>query len=140
MPALNNDAKPDESILATPFMRGSSPPEVSDGASSSLESLKLSRSLTSSWFTRWCVEWWLFEILSLCFSAVCMTIILAILLLYNGRPLPMWHLAISFDALLSLFSGVAKSALLLPVAEALGQLKWDWYVVSINLASQSRFT
>lgn len=33
----------------------------------------------------------------------------------------------SINAFISIFSGFAKSALLLPTAEALGQLKWDWF-------------
>ena len=28
---------------------------------------------------------------------------------------------------IAIFAGFAKSALLVPTAEALGQLKWDWY-------------
>ena len=37
------------------------------------------------------------------------------------------NLGISVNAFISIFSGFAKSALLLPTAEALGQLKWSWF-------------
>lgn len=46
---------------------------------------------------------------------------------YDGKPMPQWRLGVSINAFISIFSGFAKSALLLPTAEALGQLKWDWF-------------
>jgi hypothetical protein len=42
---------------------------------------------------------------------------------FDGQELPKWKLKISMNAFISIFSGFAKSALLLPTAEALGQLK-----------------
>jgi hypothetical protein len=68
------------------------------------------------------------EIISWCFSAVCMVIISTVLLHYDGKPIPTWKLGpFSIGAFISVFSGFAKSALLVPTAEALGQLKWDWF-------------
>jgi hypothetical protein len=80
-----------------------------------------------NWFTHWFVEWWLLEIVSWIFSAICMMIIAIVLSRYDGKPLPNWSINISMNAFISIFSGFAKSALLLPTAEALGQLKWDWF-------------
>lgn len=80
-----------------------------------------------NWFTHWFVEWWLLEIASWLFSAACMITIAAVLAHYDGKPLPNWSIDISMNAFISIFSGFAKSALLLPTAEALGQLKWDWF-------------
>jgi hypothetical protein len=80
-----------------------------------------------SWYTRWFVDWWLMEILSWCFSAVCMVIIAIVLCKYDGKQVPDWRLGFSISAFVSILSGFAKSALLLPTAEALGQLKWDWF-------------
>ena len=80
-----------------------------------------------NWFTRWFIEWWAMEILSWCFSAVCMMIIIIMLWKVDGEELPKWKLGISINAFISIFSGFAKSALLLPTAEALGQLKWSWF-------------
>jgi hypothetical protein len=80
-----------------------------------------------NWFTQWFVEWWLLEIFSWIFSLVCMLIIFAVLLKYDGKPMPQWKLGVSINAFISIFSGFAKSALLLPTAEALGQLKWSWF-------------
>jgi hypothetical protein len=76
--------------------------------------------------TRWFVEWWLLEIASWVFSAICMAVILTVLLHYNNHPLP--HLGIlTLNSLISILSGFAKASLLLPTTEALGQLKWNWF-------------
>ncbi|QDS77460.1 hypothetical protein FKW77_006992 [Venturia effusa] len=80
-----------------------------------------------NWFTHWFIEWWLLEIVSWLFSAACMMVIAVVLSRYDGKPLPKWSIDISMNAFISIFSGFAKSALLLPTAEALGQLKWDWF-------------
>jgi Protein of unknown function (DUF3176) len=77
--------------------------------------------------TRWFVDWWLLEIISWIFSAICMAIILSVLLHYNGRPLPAWKLGLTLNSFISILSGFAKASLLLPTAEALGQLKWNWF-------------
>jgi hypothetical protein len=79
------------------------------------------------WFTHWFIEWWLLEIFSWIFSLICMLIIFIVLLKYDGKPMPQWKLGVSINAFISIFSGFAKSALLLPTAEALGQLKWSWF-------------
>jgi len=81
----------------------------------------------SGWFTRWFIDWWALEILSWGFSALCMAIIAIVLLKHDGKDLPSWRLGITINAFISIFSGFAKSALLLPTAEALGQLKWSWF-------------
>lgn len=80
-----------------------------------------------NWFTHWFIEWWLLEIVSWIFSAACMVVIAAVLARYDGKPIPKWSMDLSINAFISIFSGFAKSALLLPTAEALGQLKWDWF-------------
>jgi hypothetical protein len=82
---------------------------------------------TRSWFTRWFVEWWLFEIISWAFSAICMVIIITILVKFNGKLVLQWRSVVSIGTFISILSGFVKSALLLPTAEALGQLKWDWF-------------
>lgn len=67
------------------------------------------------------------EIISWLFGAVCMSVIAIFLATLDGKPDPRQHMGISISAIISIFSGFAKSALLLPTAEALGQLKWDWF-------------
>jgi hypothetical protein len=70
------------------------------------------------------VEWWLTEIVSWCFSAISMAAILGVLSYYDGKEIPQWQLGITLNAFISVFSGFAKAALILPTTECLGQLKW----------------
>ncbi|KAF2101111.1 hypothetical protein NA57DRAFT_36221 [Rhizodiscina lignyota] len=49
------------------------------------------------------------------------------LAVYEGRPLPEWPLGLTINSYVSVFGSFAKAALLLPTAEALGQLKWNWF-------------
>ena len=110
--------------------RSGMPPSIPDSfdASQSRFSWHVSKTeKASNWFTRWFIEWWAMEIASWCFSAVCMMIIIIMLWKVDGEELPKWKLGISINAFISIFSGFAKSALLLPTAEALGQLKWSWF-------------
>lgn len=81
----------------------------------------------SDWFTTWFIEWWALELLSWVFSAVCIVIIISVIAPHSGKALTEWSLMISPNAFISLFSGFAKSALLVPTAQALGQMKWNWY-------------
>jgi hypothetical protein len=73
---------------------------------------------------RWIIEWWLLEIISWAFSALCMITIIAVLFIYDGNEIPKWALGLTLNGLISVLSASAKAALLLPTAEALGQLKW----------------
>lgn len=69
---------------------------------------------------------WLWEWLSLFFSISCVGAILILLLHFDNRPLPQWSYGLTFNGIISVLAVVAKSSMLLPVAEALGQLKWAW--------------
>jgi hypothetical protein len=75
-------------------------------------------------FVKLVVEWWLTEIISWCFSAMCMAAMIGVISYYDGKTLPQWRLGITLNGFISVFSGFAKAALLLPTAECLGQLKW----------------
>lgn len=77
------------------------------------------------------VERWLLEIVSWLVSAVCMGAIVAALAVLQDQPAARWPLnkvGLTFNAFVSILSRVAGAALLLPVAEALGQLKWIWFI------------
>jgi hypothetical protein len=69
------------------------------------------------------------EILSWCFSAVCMAIIIGVLWQYNGQQDLTLPFGLTINGFISLFSGFARSSLLLTTAELIGQLKWVSSVV-----------
>ncbi|KAF2732771.1 hypothetical protein EJ04DRAFT_578178 [Polyplosphaeria fusca] len=73
------------------------------------------------------VKRWLMEIISWTLSALCMTGIIIVLCFHQQRPLPRWPLGLTLNALISILAKAASAALLLPVSEALGQLKWNWF-------------
>lgn len=73
------------------------------------------------------VKRWLVEIISWSLSAACMAGIVIMLACYKSKPIPRWPLGLTLNAYISVLSKVASGALLLPVSEALGQLKWSWF-------------
>ncbi|PVI00304.1 hypothetical protein DM02DRAFT_563204 [Periconia macrospinosa] len=67
---------------------------------------------------------WLFEIVTWLISALCMAAIIVILIKIDNRTLSGRNAAVTAYSVLS---KLASGALLLPVSEALGQLKWNWF-------------
>ena len=67
---------------------------------------------------------WLWETCAILFSFACMVAIAAILISTNNKPLSHWRLPISPNALMSTFNTLAKSAMLLVLAECISQMKW----------------
>jgi hypothetical protein len=74
---------------------------------------------------------WLLELVSWIFSAVCMAATIGVLIYLKDKPLAEWPLAdstgLTLNAYISVLSKMAGAALILPVSEALGQLKWSWF-------------
>ncbi|USP81789.1 hypothetical protein yc1106_09063 [Curvularia clavata] len=67
---------------------------------------------------------WLFEITSVTISAVCMGAIIGILHYLKDKPLNAWAPGLT---IITILSKVASAALILPISEAIGQLKWTWF-------------
>lgn len=68
--------------------------------------------------------WWWWEIGAVVLSAVSMGLVLLVLLTVNNRPLQAWGLPIQPNSLIAVFTTIGKTAMLVPVAAALSQLKW----------------
>ena len=75
---------------------------------------------------------WLLELVSWLFSAVCMAAVIGVLIGLQDKPLSEWKLAdktgLTLNTYISILSKMAGAALILPVSEALGQLKWSWFL------------
>jgi hypothetical protein len=84
------------------------------------------RSALSNWYTKWFRDWWALEVGSIVLGTCCIIFIAMMLHMVDGQEMVKWKLGISLDALLSLLSGFTKSCLLMPTAEALGQLRWPF--------------
>ncbi|KAF1976745.1 hypothetical protein BU23DRAFT_565431 [Bimuria novae-zelandiae CBS 107.79] len=84
------------------------------------------------------VKRWLMEIISWTLSALSMAGIVVVLYHYQHQPLPRWPLGLTLNAYISVLAKVSGAALLLPVSEALGQLKWIWFRVNDSKSTQSK--
>ncbi|KAF9457693.1 hypothetical protein BDZ94DRAFT_1124744, partial [Collybia nuda] len=73
------------------------------------------------------VDSWIWEALCWVLSAACVTAITIVLHTYDGQPIPQWSSGITLNAMVSIFTSIAKAALLFPVAESISQLKWIWF-------------
>ncbi|KAF2036629.1 hypothetical protein EK21DRAFT_51413 [Setomelanomma holmii] len=67
---------------------------------------------------------WLFEIVSVTTSAICMGAIIIILASLKDQALNKWPLGLT---IITVLSKIASAALILPISEAIGQLKWSWF-------------
>ncbi|TLD12065.1 uncharacterized protein PgNI_03352 [Pyricularia grisea] len=67
---------------------------------------------------------WFIETASLVFSLLCVVGILVILILINGKRVDEWPVVLTPNTFVSLLSTLSKAALLVPVANSIGQLKW----------------
>ncbi|KAF1817670.1 hypothetical protein P152DRAFT_510850 [Eremomyces bilateralis CBS 781.70] len=77
--------------------------------------------------TQFFTEWWAWELVSLAMSAFCMGAIVVLLVVHNGQSIPTLPFGITLNAAVSILARVGGAAMLLATAEAMGQLKWNWY-------------
>lgn len=99
-----------------------SPNETVDESSSSVRGdIAADRANTARWMPN---DSWTIEISSQVFSILCMVAIIALLAKIDGSLLESWRSHVSPNAVISIASTAAKAALVLPVAQAISQLKW----------------
>ncbi|KAF2449614.1 hypothetical protein P171DRAFT_379677 [Karstenula rhodostoma CBS 690.94] len=100
-------------------IRKSSTPNLAEGLEQKLWKYSASSNV---------VKRWLLEIISWLLSALCMSAIIITLFFLQGKPLPQhWPMNITLNAYIAVLSRVASASLMLPVSEAVGQLKWSWF-------------
>ncbi|KAI1120586.1 hypothetical protein F5Y10DRAFT_289529 [Nemania abortiva] len=73
---------------------------------------------------------WYWEFGSAIVSIASAAAIIVVLSVENGRALSGWHFPIAPNSLVSIFSTIAKSTLLVSVASCLSQLKWIYFTQS----------
>jgi hypothetical protein len=89
---------------------------------------------SSTFYERVVTDWWWWELLSCVVSIACSAAIVGVLLYYDGKRQPQYLLpGITLNAYIAVFAAIAKAALILPVSEAIGQLKWLWFREEANL-------
>ncbi|KAI5359713.1 hypothetical protein Slin14017_G092740 [Septoria linicola] len=69
---------------------------------------------------------WIWEVLNFLVSFLCIGAIIIILAKFNDKPLPKlgW---LTLNGIVSTLAGISKAALILPISEAISQLKWHWF-------------
>lgn len=83
---------------------------------------------STTFYERVLTDWWWWELFSLFVSFSCVSAIIGVLAFYDGKRQPDFVIpGITLNAFVALFAAVAKAALILPVSEAIGQLKWMWF-------------
>jgi hypothetical protein len=80
----------------------------------------------ASFYDRLITDWWWWELFSWTASAAAMASIAILLFVYNGQKIPQWKGGVTLNAYIAVLSAIARAAMVLPVSEALGQLKWLW--------------
>lgn len=69
-------------------------------------------------------ESWVAEIIALCVAALATVIIIIILASFKDKPLTQWHSRVTINTLVNFVSQVAQTALVLPLASSVSQMKW----------------
>jgi hypothetical protein len=120
---------PPQPHLTNPYDGGSSPDSFSTAEKkpSALDfTQRLERKLTEYNASQNVFKRWLFEVISWCVSALCMVAVVAIYVCLKDEPISRSRSSM----LLTIANGlgkVASAALIVPISEALGQLKWTWF-------------
>jgi hypothetical protein len=78
---------------------------------------------------------WAFEIFALVVSTLALLGLIILLRVTNGHKVPNWTirpkytkpLAVTINSVISIFATAVKSTVLIPVAAAMGELKWIWF-------------
>ncbi|KAF1972992.1 hypothetical protein BU23DRAFT_589727 [Bimuria novae-zelandiae CBS 107.79] len=100
-------------------VRKSSTPNLAEGLEQKLWKYSASSNV---------VKRWLLEIISWLLSALCISAIIILLFFLQGKLFPkQWPMNITLNAYIAILSRIASASLMLPVSEALGQLKWSWF-------------
>lgn len=121
---INGPPKPPSIEISAPA--GEEDLEGSDNIAERIEKRLYQYSISGNILKRW-----LLEIISWVFSSVCMIAVIVVLVYFKDEPLHKWTLTdkthLTLNAYISILSKMAGAALILPVSEALGQLKWSWF-------------
>ncbi|KAH7089939.1 hypothetical protein FB567DRAFT_590730 [Paraphoma chrysanthemicola] len=80
-----------------------------------------------SWKQRIALFGWWWEFGSILVAIASTAAIVAVLAKVDDSPIATWNYSIQPASLVSIFSAIAKSALLVPIAVCLGQLKWNYF-------------
>lgn len=79
--------------------------------------------------------WWWWEIGGALLSIICVGLVLVVLFEANDIALAAWPLWIQPNSLIAVFTTVGKSAMMVPIASCISQLKWRHFELRANRLS-----
>ncbi|KAJ2981404.1 hypothetical protein NUW58_g6695 [Xylaria curta] len=87
------------------------------------------------------VQWsfWTWEIANCLLLLISLFAILATLYPHDGQPLPQWPFSITINALLSIYTVIMKTSMLLILTSGVGQLQWSWFLHPRSLKDVVRY-
>lgn len=71
--------------------------------------------------------WWWWELIAMLLSLVSAALLIPVLVRVDGLAVEDWPYAILPNTLLSILTNVTKTAMMVPVAACLSQMKWDHF-------------
>ncbi|KAF2648544.1 hypothetical protein K491DRAFT_612578, partial [Lophiostoma macrostomum CBS 122681] len=88
------------------------------------------------------IRHWRWELFTFALGTGAFVSIIALLFQYHGKAppiLPFGSVRVQLTAVIAALTQVAQSALLVPVASCIGQLKWTWFQRSERVIDLDRF-
>lgn len=72
-------------------------------------------------------EWWLWELFGWLLSLLALAALIAVLAIHDKKPSPRLQHGITLNAIISVCAIVAQTTMLIPIAQGISQLKWQWF-------------
>jgi hypothetical protein len=82
---------------------------------------------------------WMPEIVSYLISLFALGAIVAVVRARDRKPLPDWPSPFTINFVVSVFTSILKAAMMMPVSEALSELKWLWFADSRLVSDMDDF-
>lgn len=70
---------------------------------------------------------WIPEIIWSVLTIGLLAAIIAVLSHFNGKPMPQFSLDLTLNTLLAFLTTICRTMTIIPLAEAISQLKWNWF-------------
>lgn len=125
---LSSRAESDNGSIGDRQTEGPGSIRVEDTQPGSPDPPKAQASSRPGFITRAANDTFLWETLCLVLSMSCLVGAAVMLKVYDGKVLPDWPYGITLNATLSLLSTIMTSAMIVPIAAGISQLKWLWFV------------
>ncbi|XP_014551439.1 hypothetical protein COCVIDRAFT_42252 [Bipolaris victoriae FI3] len=123
----------DESLQPSASPRTISPLHSTSGQEKTHDASKYDAS-AEAYFRKLNLRDWYWDFIAAIFSIACVIAVIVIVRKYQGKSLSSWHFYhnITLNTLVALLSTLSRTALIVPVASCISQLKWIHLVSSLR--------